>query len=101
MKTYRLEDGEWAAIGGLVGVASVPNWWYERTMLRDGSGSRKIRVSVEDIGRASRYFVDSVLRNGISSGSLDGEKIARCYEVFARAGCVNDMVRLTMVKHIK
>lgn len=101
MKTYRLDDGEWTAIGSLVGVASVPNWWYERTMLRDGSGARKIRVSVEDIVRASRYFVDSVLRNGIAAGSLDGDMIARCYEVFSRAGCVSDMVRLTMVKHIK
>lgn len=101
MKTYRLDDGEWAAIGSLVGVVSVPNWWYGRTMLRDGSGARKIRVSVEDIGRASRYFVESVLRNGLANGMLNGSTVARCYEVFARAGCVNDMVRLTMVKHIK
>jgi hypothetical protein len=101
MKTVHLSDQEWSAIGILVGVVAVPNWWYERTMLRDGSGARKIRVSVDDIGRASRYFVDSVLRNGLVNGMLNESILVRCYEVFARTGCVNDMVRLTMVKHIK
>ena len=101
MKTFNLSDQEWSAIGILVGVVAVPNWWYERTMLRDGSGSRKIRVSVDDIGRASRYFVDSVLRNGLVNGNLNESIVAMCYEVFARTGCVSDMVRLTMVKHIK
>jgi hypothetical protein len=101
MKTFYLSDQEWSAIGILVGIVAVPNWWYERTMLRNGKGARKIRVSVEDIGRASRYFVDSVLRNGFTNGIINESIVARCYEVFARTGCVSDMVRLTMVKHIK